>query len=75
MAKNTPPAANTDKNGQGGTMPLFYKNPVPLDAKAHAQLALKKNFGLGFTKGVNAVPVNLKREEIVMEGLPGLVLR
>lgn len=40
-------------------MPLFYKNPAPLDAKLHAKMALKKNFGLGFTKGVNAVPVNL----------------
>ncbi len=40
-------------------MPLFYKKPTPLDAKTHAKMALKKNFGLGFTKGVNAVPVNL----------------
>lgn len=40
-------------------MPLFYKKPTPLDAKVHANLALKKDFGLGFTKGVNAVPVNL----------------
>lgn len=45
---------------QGATsMPLFYKNPTPLDAKAHAKLSLKKNFGFGFTEGVNAVPVNL----------------
>lgn len=42
-----------------GNMPLFYKNPAPLDAKLHKDLALKKNFGFGFTKGVNAVPVNL----------------
>ncbi len=40
-------------------MPLFYTKPVPLDAKAHANIALKKNFGLDFTKNVNAVPVNL----------------
>lgn len=40
-------------------LPLFYKNPLPLDGKAHAKLGLKKNFGFGFTKGVNAVPVNL----------------
>jgi len=40
-------------------LPLFYQKPAPLDAKAHADLALKKDFGLGFTKGVNAVPVNL----------------
>lgn len=40
-------------------MPLFYSKPVPLDAKKHATLALKKNFGLNFTKGINAVPINL----------------
>jgi hypothetical protein len=32
---------------------------VPLDAKAHDDLALKKNFGFSFTEGVNAVPINL----------------
>lgn len=48
--KDTPQAAN---------LPLFYKNPVPLDAKAHADLALKSNFGFNFTEGINAVPVNL----------------
>lgn len=47
------------KEPNGALMPLFYKKPTPLDAKAHARLALKKNFGLDFTKGVNAVPVNL----------------
>lgn len=56
--------ANGTNNGaaqkqDGGPMPLFYKKPTPLDAKLHAKMALKKNFGLGFTKGVNAVPINL----------------
>lgn len=41
------------------TMPLFYKKPTPLDAKIHTSIGLKKDFGMGFTKGVNAVPVNL----------------
>lgn len=41
------------------SMPLFYSNPVPLDSKAHAKLALKKDFGLDYTAKVNAVPVNL----------------
>ena len=63
-AKNTEdakqqPVAN-EQNGQATSgMPLFYKNPVPLDAKEHANLALKQNFGFGFTTGVNAVPINL----------------
>lgn len=47
------------KKDDSALMPLFYKKPTPLDATAHAKMALKKNFGLGFTKGVNAVPINL----------------
>lgn len=50
--ENNPAAADQ-------ALPLFYKNPVPLDAKAHAKLGLKKDFGFGFTEGVNAVPINL----------------
>ncbi len=58
MAKN---AASTTTKDQppAGNMPLFYRKPAPLDAKLHANFALKKDFGLGFTKEVNAVPVNL----------------
>ena len=52
---------NTTTNGADApaSLPLFYKAPTPLDAKQHGDLALKKNFGFGFTEGVNAVPVNL----------------
>lgn len=46
-------------SGAAGVMPLFYKKPVPLDAKQHADLSLKKGFGFNFTKEINAVPVNL----------------
>lgn len=46
-------------NGKQPSLPLFYKSPMPLDAQRHAKLGLKKNFGLGFTAGVNAVPINL----------------
>ncbi len=55
MAKDkTPPAPVSDAQ-----FPLFYKNPTPLDANRHGKLGLKKNFGLGFTRDVNAVPINL----------------
>lgn len=47
-------AGNEDR-----ALPLFYKNPVPLDAARHGNLSLKKNFGLGFTRNINAVPINL----------------
>ena len=52
-------AQETQDTPPTGTLPLFYKNPVPLDASRHATLGLKKNFGLSFTKGINAVPINL----------------
>ncbi len=44
---------------EGGQLPLFYTKPTPLDGKGHSDLGLKKNFGLGFTEGVNAVPINM----------------
>ncbi len=61
------PAKKTDKSSKNGSgkgsgdtpMPLFYTKPIPLDGKAHKDLGLKPNFGLGFTKGVNAVPINM----------------
>lgn len=49
------PATGNDKP----PMPLFYKAPIPLDGKAHKDLGLKKDFGLNFTKNVNAVPINM----------------
>lgn len=57
--------AKKETNGQNGgqapqsQMPLFYENPMPLDAKQHKDLGLKKDFGLSFTTKVNAVPVNM----------------
>jgi SapC len=67
MAKKAENKAETKKadksgdnsNGKGPAMPLFYHKPIPLDGKQHVDLGLKKNFGLGFTKNVNAVPINM----------------
>ena len=69
MAKKTSSDTTTEEKANGASngavqqeaanMPLFYKKPTPLDAKAHSKLGLKKNFGFGFTEGINAVPVNL----------------
>ncbi len=51
--------ANQNNAAEQQNFPLFYKNPMPLDAQKHANIALKKNFGLEFTREVNAVPINL----------------
>lgn len=61
-AKNVEDKQNTNgqaANGSTGAMPLFYKKPIPLDAKKHSDLSLKSNFGFGFTADANAVPVNM----------------
>lgn len=57
MAKEQ--AQQQNKSTDNRALPLFYSQPAPLDAKLHAALGLKKNFGLSFTTKVNAVPVNM----------------
>lgn len=60
MAKKEAAAANSQNQKPGAdSMPLFYKQPVPLDAKKHAKMGLKKDIGLSFASHVNAVPVNM----------------
>lgn len=59
MASKKSTAQETNDAAPANGMPLFYTNPVAIDAKQHARLALKKNFGLEFTAKVNAVPVNM----------------
>lgn len=57
----SPKDTNKKTNGTAANQafPLFYKEPAPLDAKAHAEYALKADVNFNFTKEVNAVPVNL----------------
>lgn len=57
--KNGKDKENNNAGEGRGSMPLFYSKPMPLDAKKHGNLGLVKNFGLKFTKDINAVPVNL----------------
>lgn len=63
--KETKKTSKDDKNSKAeeqpaaNNMPIFYKQPTALDAKAHGKLGLKKGFGFAFTEGVNAVPINL----------------
>ncbi len=61
MAKKQESVGNEAPNqtAPGSPMPLFYSNPVPLDAKKHQDTGLKKNFGLHFCSHVNAVPINM----------------
>ncbi len=64
MASKSKKQSETNKTDEKveqtqGAMPLFYKEPQPLDAEKHKDLALKEDIGFGFTKEVNAVPINL----------------
>ncbi len=47
------------KKTAGSGLPLFYREPRPLDSSAHKELSLKELGDLGFTSEINAVPVNL----------------
>lgn len=47
------------EGGKAQAFPLFYSDPQPLDGEKHKDYGLIENFGLGFTTGVNAVPINL----------------
>lgn len=60
MAKNDKKngSLESDKNAPTN-LPLFYNKPEPLDFKKHGNISLKRNFGFGFTKNANAVPINL----------------
>ncbi len=49
----------TAEKAPAQNLPLFYTKPLPLDAKQHANLALKQDFGLDYTANANAVPINL----------------
>lgn len=51
--------AQKQDGDNAGQMPLFYSNPVPLDGRRHVKLGMSTDFGLGFTKNVNAVPINM----------------
>lgn len=59
MAKAQDKTNGKAEQAAAANLPLFYKKPTPLDAKAHSKMGLKKNFGFGFTEGINAVPINL----------------
>ncbi len=50
--------SNSNSSGDSA-LPLFYQKPIPLDAKKHADLSLKNNFGFEFTREANAVPINM----------------
>ncbi|MCK5373944.1 MAG: SapC family protein [Alphaproteobacteria bacterium] len=76
MANKTKQNASQDKkNGAAGnkaspSLPLFYKNPMPLDAKKHADLSLKTGFNFSFAKTVNAVPINMVEMPLICHFFP-----
>ncbi len=57
--KDAKPGAPSNGKQPAGSLPLFYTRPEPLSSEKHAKLGLKKNFGIGFTREINAVPINM----------------
>lgn len=48
-----------NRTSNSGELPLFYKDPRPLDFKLHAGIKLHKDFGFGYCSETNAVPINV----------------
>lgn len=67
MTQNTKPAP---ANAPEATLPLFYKNPVMLDKKFHADLSLTDKMSFAFAGKVNAVPVSIVELPNVMQFYP-----
>jgi hypothetical protein len=65
---DTPPSTDTPSSedaqapatdsSSAAVLPPLYRNPEPLDPTRHGKLGLSRNFNLGFSRNVNAVPVN-----------------
>lgn len=51
-------------------LPLFYKRPVPLDKKAHANASLASDLSFNFASNVNAVPVTMIELPDIMQFYP-----
>ncbi|HYB11616.1 MAG TPA: SapC family protein [Alphaproteobacteria bacterium] len=56
-------------------MPLFYKDPRPLDPTRHGRLSLKSEIDLGFTRQTNAVPLNITEFGVAARFFPIVFVR
>ena len=70
---SNPKADQTPKAGQAkgaAKFPLFYKNPVPLQAKTHAQTKLSKKPDFAFAAKSTAVPIIARELPIAAQNYP-----
>jgi SapC len=56
-------------------MPLFYKDPRPLDPARHGRMSLKTEIDFGFTRQTNAVPLNVTEFNIAARFFPIVFVR
>lgn len=52
------PRGGSGGTSGGGSLPLFYRSPRPLDSRRHAGKRLKATADLGFARATNSVPLN-----------------
>lgn len=38
-------------------LPMFYKNPRPLEVRVHSKVSLKRDIGFGFARHTNSIPL------------------
>ncbi len=66
MSNTVPPPANDP----GGAMPLFYRDPRPLDPTALGDYGLKRGKGFSFSANCHAVPISLTEFPLVQKHYP-----
>jgi hypothetical protein len=60
MSKNSAPATKTPASDEATNgLPLFFKRPVPLDAKRHAKASLQPSQDVSFAATTNSLLVNV----------------
>jgi hypothetical protein len=68
--KSSPKTSNGTAATAPAGLPLFYKKPVALDKKIHADMALAKDLTFDFAAHVNAVPVTMIELPNIMQFYP-----
>ena len=65
---NVPPPAND--SGAAAGMPLFYRDPRPLDPSALSSYGLRRGKGFAFSANCHAVPISLTEFPLVQKHYP-----
>jgi hypothetical protein len=65
-----PPPANDQNGPAAAALPLFYRDPRPLDPSALGKYGLRRNAGFAFSASTHAVPISLTEFALAQKHYP-----